>query len=279
MSVTTLPGSRTIERALGVLDAFTPAEYQWRTTDLAHRCGLPVPTTHRILRTLDRFGYVTRDPASGAYRLGPSAASLAHEEPLVGALRDACTPVLAALHRATGERISLAALPASRDHGREICAVGETGTEDAEAGPCAPRPLHAGASSKILLARLSGEELARVLERGLRPVGPATITRPARLRREVIAIRRRGWAFSSEEVAAGIWELAVPVAADEHRVCAVGVSAPLARFDRERARKHLSVLKLAADAMAERLEAGEPVPAGALRETQRGEPRWQTATA
>src|SRR5918995_234772 len=166
MNVAAVPGSRTIGRALCVLDSFTPAEREWRTTRLAQRCGLPVPTTHRILRVLENFGYVMRDPDSGAYSLGPSAASLARGERLAPQLREAALPSLRALHRATGERVALAALSESRDFGREVCAVDDSSERsDREALDARMWPLYAGASSKVLLAQLSSEELACMIRR------------------------------------------------------------------------------------------------------------------
>ena len=257
------PGARTIERALRVLDSFTVAERRWRTTALAHHCGLPVPTTHRILRMLERFGYVLRDP-SGAYGLGPAAANFARGDPQFAELRAFALPALRAAHHATGERASLSALSQSRDHCWEVCVV-DADESDArlrsEASTTQIAPLHAGASCKALLSRLGNEELARAIGRGLDPFGPATIRRPARLRREVAAIRRRGWAFSREETAAETWAVAVPVAGPERAPeCAVAISAPLTRCDAERARRHVSVLAGAARLLSTRLrdELQEP---------------------
>jgi DNA-binding IclR family transcriptional regulator len=253
-TVAVSPGSRTIERALSVLDAFTVTRHHWRTTSLAEHCGLPVPTTHRILRMLERFGYVSRDP-QGAYSLGPSAQNLARRDSPAAELGSATRETLRGLHRATGERVVLAALSASRDHGCEICAIDARVDGDALDAPLAPRtrPLHAGAPAKVLLAELGRDEVARVIDRGLAPVGPATITKPLRLRRELAAIRRRGWAFSREETMPRRWALAVPVRNSYGPACALAISAPLERFDRDRARRHLAVLKLAARPLGERL--------------------------
>lgn len=260
----TVSGSRTIERALCVLDEFTHSRPRWRTTDLAHQCELPVPTAHRILRVLASYGYLTREPNTGAYVLGPSAATLAPAEPIAADHGEAALPALRAIARATDERASLAALSESRDHGLEVGAEGGGAeTRDPE-----PRPLHAGAPSKVLLAEISGAELADLIGRGLEPVGPATITRPPRLRHEVAAVRRRGWAFSREERIPRRWALAVPVTRPGGAALALAISAPLEHFDRHRARRHLSVLRLAARRLAERLDD---------RDIPRGEPRWRTA--
>jgi len=256
-------GSRTIERALSVLDAFTVTQHRWRTTSLAEHCGLPVPTTHRMLRMLESFGYVSRDH-HGAYCLGPSAVNLARHESPPAELGSAARETLHGLHRATGERVSLATLSVARDHGCEVCAIDASLQADPFEAPLAPRtrPLHAGAPAKILLAGLSGDEVARVIGRGLSPVGPATITKPIRLRRELAAIRRRGWAFSREETTPRRWAVAVPVRGPDGTTCALAISAPVERFDRDRARRHLAVLKLAAGPLGERLgEEGEELVA------------------
>jgi IclR family acetate operon transcriptional repressor len=247
-----VPGSRTIDRAFRALDSFTLTEPRWRTTDLAEHCALPVPTTHRILRMLERFGYVVRDSA-GEYSLGPTAAGFDRAEGRLEELRRMALPQLRAVGRATGERASLVALAESRDHAREVCAIDPAPEAGALGrGSSSPRPLHAGASCKALLAQLGDEDLARALARGLEPVGPATITRPARLRRELAAIRRRGWAFSCEETAASTWAVAVPLPAPTP--CALAVSASVDRCNAERARRHVSVLARGARWLSNRLE-------------------------
>src|SRR5688572_3256508 len=100
-AVAVVPGSRTIDRALSVLDSFTVTHHRWRTTSLAEHCGLPVPTTHRILRMLESFGYVSRDP-EGAYRLGPSALNLARHDSTRAELGAAVMDSLRGLNRASG---------------------------------------------------------------------------------------------------------------------------------------------------------------------------------
>jgi IclR family transcriptional regulator, acetate operon repressor len=207
---------------------------------------------------LERFGYVSRDP-EGVYSLGPSAVNLAQHDPPHTELGAAAWETLRRLHGATGERVSIAALSDSRDHGCEVCAIDDRLDCEPLGDRLAPRPrpLHAGAPAKVLLAELSRDEFARVIDRGLAPVGPATITNPLRLQRELTAIRRRGWAFSREETAPRRWAVAVPVPRPQGPPCALAISAPLERFDPDLARRHLAVLKLAARPLGERL--GEEV--------------------
>ena len=111
---------RAIERAFCVLESFSGEAERWRTTALAGHCELPVPTVHRILGVLERFGYVTRDPATRAYRLGPTAAGLVRGAASPAELRRLALPVLRAVRRAAGETVLLSSLSESRDRGHEI---------------------------------------------------------------------------------------------------------------------------------------------------------------
>jgi DNA-binding IclR family transcriptional regulator len=283
-----VPGARTIERALTVLDSFTPTQRQWRTSRLAEHCGLPVPTTHRILRVLESYGYVARDPGSRAYTLGPRAAGLVREEPLLADLRAIAWPTLRALRNATGARACACALSEAQDRQVEAAALGDAADESVgDLGT----PLHAGASARILLAQLPNREVGAVLEGELEQVGPATITDPARLWQEVRAIRRRGWALSREEAAAGCWALAAPVPAPGRGSCALAIGGALEDFDRDRARRQVAALILAARALAVRLrDEGRETAATHRRKArtaavarrrfqdiERGDARWQTA--
>jgi DNA-binding IclR family transcriptional regulator len=257
---------RSIERAFVVLEAFTVRDRHWRTTDLARRCELPVPTVHRILRTLERFGYVDRDPRTRAYRLGPAAASLARSTLPMTRLRTLALPTLRALRSVAHETALLSAVSESRHRAIEIGLAGggaAGGGDCARIGPGPLRervgPLYAGASFKVLLAHMGSGEIEAVIGEGLKPVGPGTVTEPGRLGAELAAIRRRGWAFSRQETTAGRWAIAVPVTDPSGRAtCALGIGAPLRRFDRERARRHLSLLDRAARRLARQLPSGTP---------------------
>ena len=62
-------------KALRVLDAFGDARDHWTEADLRRHLGMPSSSLNRILRGLERAGYVLRDDA-GSYRLGIGAVRL-----------------------------------------------------------------------------------------------------------------------------------------------------------------------------------------------------------
>lgn len=65
--------SRPTLRILAVLDFLTAnPEESFGLTEIGRRVGLNKPTCHGILTTLARAGYLSQDPTTRSYRLGPS---------------------------------------------------------------------------------------------------------------------------------------------------------------------------------------------------------------
>src|SRR5215470_2586422 len=62
-------GVQSIERAFDLLEMLADADSALGLSDLAASSGLPLPTVHRLMRTLANRGYV-RQEASRRYTLG-----------------------------------------------------------------------------------------------------------------------------------------------------------------------------------------------------------------
>jgi DNA-binding IclR family transcriptional regulator len=94
-------------------------------------------------------------------------------------------------------------------------------------------PLHAGASSKALLASLPAEEIQTFLAtQRLEPVTDRTVTDAKALVRELDGIRERGYAISSGERQTGAASVAAPVLDRNGRLLAViSVCGPQDRFE------------------------------------------------
>ena len=61
---------QSLERAFGLLETMADAGGTIGLSQLAAEAGLPLPTIHRLLRTLVDLGYVRQEP-SRQYVLGP----------------------------------------------------------------------------------------------------------------------------------------------------------------------------------------------------------------
>lgn len=92
-------GSQTLERGLAVLVELGRHAEGLTISQVAAACGLHRSITRRLLVSLDRTGFATKD-GTGRYRVGPTAAELgALAQPR---LREAAEPVLHALAREVG---------------------------------------------------------------------------------------------------------------------------------------------------------------------------------
>lgn len=192
------PGLRTLERGLAVLELLGAAEGGFPVSEMAQRLELPMGTTHRVLQTLIRAGYVEQDPQTRRYQLGLKILEL--RGATVGAMRIAAEarPFLRDLMLRSGQRAHLAVY-----RGGNVVYIDRVDTPESlnQYVPIGRKaPAHATGLGKALLARATDEEVAAFLVRQkLTGFTSTTITDAAVLRRELAVIRQRGFALDRGE--------------------------------------------------------------------------------
>jgi DNA-binding IclR family transcriptional regulator len=251
-------GLQVLERTFGILEVFTEARPEWSTTQVARELGLPVPTAHRILAALRRLGYVSQHEQTRRFRLGVAALSLGERARALADLRPVAIGPLRRLSDATGETALLTVLNPARD--RSVCLERVETSQPLRLSvqPGRQLPLHAGASQKALLAFMPAGEVDALTSRRLQRCCTATITSRRALRRELAAIRARGWAGSFEETNVGVWGVAVPVLSAGDVVCAVGIAGPSPRLTEQRLRRDVGLTREAAAAIGRALGLSVP---------------------
>jgi len=252
------PAFQVLERTFGILEVFTESQPEWSTTRIARQLGLPVPTVHRILAALKRLGYVSQHEETRRFRLGMAALSLGERARTLADLRPVAIGPLRQLSEATGETALLTVLSPARD--RSVCLERVETSQPLRLSvqPGRQLPLHAGASQKALLAFMPADEIDRITARPLERCCTATITGRPALRRELAAIRSRGWSSSYEETNVGVWGIAVPVLSATDVVCAVGIAGPSPRLTVERVRRDVRLTHEAATAIGRALGLSPP---------------------
>jgi IclR family transcriptional regulator, acetate operon repressor len=204
-----------VERALDVLLLFgSLGRGDLGVTEISSELGMSKAAVHRVLSSLRSRGLVVLDTATHRYSLGAAALSLgvAYREQL-NVLRLAA-PDMAKLSDAFGETVILSVRTNDLQVFVEQVLPDRDVRIDVPLG--LPVPLHTGASGKVLLAHFTDENVEDyIARRGLTPYTSATITDPDRLRAEVAAVRRRGFAESYGERDAGAAAVAAAVL-DEH---------------------------------------------------------------
>jgi DNA-binding IclR family transcriptional regulator len=260
-----MKGVQVLERTFKALDLFAPEAPVWGISEIGAAVGLPKSTVYRILRMLEQYRYVVRDPVTRKFRLGSGALSLGWRAIETNDLRQLALPVMRRLANETEETVILTALSEDRMHSvcieriespRQVRLILEVGRRI---------PLHAGASSKILLAYMPAEDIERVIATcGLSRVYRNTITDPLALRAHLSAIREAGYATSVEETNEGAAGVAAPILNDEGLiVAALGIAGPLARFGKDDLPRMIALAREGASEVA-RLRGHKQAPVTSL---------------
>jgi len=196
------------ELVLGQVDlAHPPRAEPPSQAILAELSGLPLPTIHRLTRTLVGLGYVRQLP-SRQYALGPKLIRLGESATrMIGAWS---RPHLVDLVKATGETANMAMLD-----GTMAVYVAQVPSEHSmrmftEVGRRVYP--HSTGVGKALLSQLSDDDVRRIVTRTGMPAQTAnTITDPDALVADLELIRRRGYAVDEGEQEVGVRCFAVPV--------------------------------------------------------------------
>jgi IclR family pca regulon transcriptional regulator len=215
--------SQSLERGLAILSSFRSGRSLLGVSELARELGLGRSTTHRYVATLARLGYLQQDEATRRYRLGLRVLDLGFSALNSMELRDVAAPRLQELSDLTGRTVNMAILDGPDIVYIERCRSASAGQREIDLSlhVGSRLPAYCTSMGKVLIAHLSEDERGRVLgETEFARRGPNTITSASTLERELVHIRRSGFALNDEELAYGLRSIAMPVRAGGGRVVA-----------------------------------------------------------
>ncbi|EEE38626.1 acetate operon repressor [Rhodobacteraceae bacterium KLH11] len=225
---------QSLDRALGVLTAVARLERS-ALSDLAREVEVPTATTHRILVTLQKHGFVIFDEERQEWMIGIEAyrtgASFLHRNNVLEIGR----PILRRLMQDSGETANLAV-----PDGAEVVFVGQVETQNpirAFFPPGARTPMYASGTGKAILAAMSDESLGKALgATKLIPFTENTCLPGSGLQRDLAKTRARGWSHDHEERYEGMSCIGAAIFNDRGEPCAgISVSGPTVRFCSTRA--------------------------------------------
>jgi IclR family acetate operon transcriptional repressor len=241
-------GVQSIERAFELLELLADAGGTLGLSELSSASGLPLPTIHRLVRTLVNQGYVRQEP-SRRYTLGPRLIRLGEASGRL--LGTWLRPHLVHLVQLTNETANLAMLD-----GEEIVYIAQAPSPHQMqmfTEPGRRVSAHCTAVGKALLAQLAPDDARAILKRsGMPGVTAATITDPDILLAHLEVIRRQGYAIDDGEQEVGVRCFAVPLAASP-AMQAISVSGPVARMTDDAARRIVPALLQVAGEINERI--------------------------
>lgn len=237
----TKPGVQSVERAFVLLGLIADAGGRATLSELAERADLPMPTIHRLLRTLVNLG-CARQLQDRGYALGPTLMRLGD---LAGRqLGDIVRPHLRSLVSALGESANVAVLD-----GDMMVYVAQVPSKHSmrmftEVG----RRVHPSATGvgKAVLPALDHERIAQIVHSsGMPELTPNSLTDFADLEAELARVRQRGYAIDEQEQELGVRCFAVDVVGAPTPM-AVSVSGPTSRLDEDFAGRAVPLLQEAA---------------------------------
>jgi DNA-binding IclR family transcriptional regulator len=202
--------SKTVNKAIDILDTFLIDDKLHTLGDIARSTGLNTSTTYRLTSTLVKKGFLFHEKKGGTYSLGLKLMDYIYAIRRNIKYIDLSYLSLRKLCREQNESVYLAV----RD-GDESIVMEEVGVDEKLRinSPIGKRlKLHCTAGGKILMTALSQEERTEYYHRNpLRPFTKYTVTEVDLLEKELSSVKREGVAFDKEEYRMGIWAAAAPV--------------------------------------------------------------------
>lgn len=243
--------SSSVLKALDVIDVLAASGRPMGLSELAKALARPIPSVHRLLRTLELRNYV--ETFDGRYRLtlklfeiGSSVVDsidvVAEARPICAAL---CDEVNETVNMSVRSDLS-AVYVMKLDSPRSIRLVSRLGMHV---------PLHCTAMGKVLLANADPDIQQGLLDRmEFTPRTANTITTRTALKTELARAVTRGYAVDKEEFDDGLVCVAAGVFGDAGEiVAAISIAGPAARLRRSEWKRYGTQVHDAAQQISRRL--------------------------
>jgi DNA-binding IclR family transcriptional regulator len=229
------PSIQSLDRGLFILEAVAKSADPVPLGQLTDLLGIDRSSVFRLANTLRRRGFLANPAGRKDYILGPSIWRLSRSQDWSDMLITFSHEHLKKLGVKTGETTHLALREGKQaffiDH---YSATRQVIMVSGQVGEFVP--LYCTAHGKALLADYGPDELRATFGKApLQSYTPNTITSLKALARECARIQAEGFTVDEEEYVEGVRCMAAPIRdRDGAVVASIGISAPLARFPRER---------------------------------------------
>lgn len=207
-----------VAKAVSILESLSQQRRSLNLGEIARIAGMTKSSAQRCTHTLERLGYITREPRMRGWVLTPRALRLGHAYLTTHELLERMTPLLADLSKNCGQLVSLWEADGP-DMVRVTCFAGPLAVpvQTAIGGRA---PMCHSAVGRAHLLGLPQQEVQRIV----RTQSPAEYLRDeaaARLLSRLRAERTQGYARSDCHSEPDGFVLAAPVVGDDHRSAAV----------------------------------------------------------
>jgi DNA-binding IclR family transcriptional regulator len=247
---------QSVEKAFRVLEAFDPEHATMGLVQIAKATKLDKSAAQRFTHTLEKLGYLRKDPENKHFELTPRALKLGHNFTRSSPLIERAVPYLLYLSKTTEETVSLTV----RDDTEIVFVLRFLSRQvlnpDVTIGT--RMPAYCTAPGIAMLSRMKSSEARAILKRSdLRPYTPKTTWQMDKLMDKLALSAARGYATAFEEFYHGDLSIAAAALSSKQEVtCAVNIAVSRAHYTPEVAEERFSALVVAA---ARSISQGLPV--------------------
>lgn len=202
--------SNTFSKIMDILFLFNKNQSVLSVSGITSKLNLPISTTYRYIANLKTKGLIEEYGDKGHYRLGLKILELAQSLREQLSIADIALPIMQRLQKETEETIVLL----SHQRNKVICIERIESNRSLRYSSEQGRTMfmHAGASSKVIMAHLDEAEQDRIIrEEGLPRFTKNTIIDPRKLKEDLRSIRKQGFAISVGELDIGARGIAAPI--------------------------------------------------------------------
>lgn len=252
--MTTTSGDDMLGRGLRLLTVLADHPAGLGVSAAARAAALPVSSAHRLLGRLAAERFVAYDEDTRRYALGVRVLELSR-----GFQRSpAGYSAAAAPMRRLADRTGLPAIAGILHDADVLLVLTAQGSQHLQlrSAEGTRNAWHATSLGKVLVAGLGERERDALLASALPSVTARTVTEPDAVRKELDAVRERGWAEVDEENEVGVRSIAVAVPSphgDPPRL-AVSLGAAVALTGADELRAHVPALRACAEDIAAHMD-------------------------
>jgi IclR family KDG regulon transcriptional repressor len=203
--------SRTVGKAIDILEIFLQKDGELRLSEVADLAGLDRATAYRLASTLVKRHFLHQVKKNGRYSLGLKMIDCGFAIRRNLKIVDLAYLYLGKVNSAEKVAVNLTILEEDKSILVEEIGISSKGQPMRTSLP-KKLPLHATACGKVFLASMSAEERKAFFRRQtLTAFTQNTVTDIPKLEKELMTIRREGVAFDLENYRIGLWAAAAPV--------------------------------------------------------------------
>lgn len=209
--------SKTVKKALQLLDIFTEEKPYWRLDEISNYTEIPKPTVFRLLKTFVELGYLRKMTFQQeglvidgeSYCLGTKFLEMGERVSGRFDIRQLAYPYMKKLQEQFNEAVQL--ITREQDEGIYIEKIESTRPVRLYTRVGRHAPLYAGACSRAILAFIPDEAIQEILDKPLLEFASQTPKTKEEVLTIVTQIRQDGFAYSDSELEEGTASIAVPI--------------------------------------------------------------------